>query len=231
MKSVYIDESGYTGTDLLNQDQPFMGASAIYISDSEAEELINKYFPRIQSKELKYKKLAKRENNWERLLELQRDILDNHVCISYVCDKKYLLILHFLDYAVEPFYYGKKINFYEDGYNYTLGSLLYYVAGTLLKKDNFTEILSLFQYAINSKSEVSISALIEKIRFTNWQELPEAFGPLALRDNCCIEALKNKNTSTDGAYIVLLSLISRLEAIICKNQALSGQSVSLRDDV
>ena len=41
MNSVYIDESGYTGIDLLNQDQPFQGASAIYISDSEAKELIN----------------------------------------------------------------------------------------------------------------------------------------------------------------------------------------------
>ena len=214
MKSVYIDESGYTGIDLLNQDQPFQGASAIYISDSEAKELINKYFPRIQSNELKYKKIAKRKNNWEHLLGLQRDILENHVCVSYVCDKRFLLILHFLDYAVEPFYFDRHINFYEDGGNYSLGSLLYYVAGTLLKGDNFKEILSLFQYAINSKSEISISALIEKIKATNWQELPEAFGPLALEDNSCIEVMKNKNVSTDGAYIVLLSLISRLEAII-----------------
>ena len=214
MKSVYIDESGYTGTDLLNQDQPFLGASALYISDLEAEELIYKYFPQIQANELKYKKLSKRKNNWERLLGLQKDILDNYVCVSYVCDKKYLLILHFLDYGAEPFYYNRKINFYEDGCNYSLGSLLYYVADTLLKNGNFKEILSLFQYAIKSKSELSITALIEKIRFTNWQELPEAFGPLALGENSCIEALKNEHTSTDGAYIVLLSLISRLEAII-----------------
>jgi len=54
MRSVYIDESGYTGTDLLNQAQPFQGALAIYISDSEAEELINKYFPKMKSNELKY---------------------------------------------------------------------------------------------------------------------------------------------------------------------------------
>jgi len=44
MRSVYIDESGYTGTDLLNQAQPFQGALAIYISESEAEELVNKHF-------------------------------------------------------------------------------------------------------------------------------------------------------------------------------------------
>lgn len=214
MRSVYIDESGYTGADLLSQDQPFQGASAIYISDSEARELIDKHFPNIKSNELKYRNLARRSNNWERLIGLQKDILENYVCVSYVCDKKFLLILHFLDYAVEPFYFDKDINFYEDGCNYSLASLLYYTADTFLKGDNFREILSLFQYAINSKSQISISALIEKIKATPWQELPEAFGPLALETNSCIEAIKNKDVSTDGAYIVLLSLISRLEVVI-----------------
>jgi hypothetical protein len=214
MKSVYIDESGYTGIDLLNKEQTFQGASALYISDSEAEDLIKEHFPKLQSPELKYKKLVKRKANWENLLGLQKDILENHVCINYVCDKRFLLILHFLDYAVEPFYYERDINIYEDGGNYSLGSLLYYVADTILNGQDFKDILSLFQYAINSKSDISISALIEKIKFTNWQELPEAFGPLALENSLCMEAIKNKNTSTDAAYIVLFSLISRLEAII-----------------
>lgn len=214
MRSVYIDESGYTGTDLLNQDQPFQGASAIYISDSEARELINKHFPKIKSNELKYRNLARRSNNWEQLLDLQKDILENYVCISYVCDKRFLLILHFLDYVVEPFYFDKNINFYEDGCNYSLASLLYYTADTLLMGDNFREILSLFQHAINSKSKISISALIEKIKAIPWQKIPEAFGPLALETNSCIEAINNKDVSTDGAYVVLLSLISRLEAVI-----------------
>lgn len=214
MKSVYIDESGYTGFDLLHQDQPFQGASAIYISDLEARELINTYFPNIKSKELKYRNLARRSGNWERLLGLQKDLLENHVCISYVCDKRFLLILYFLDYAVEPFYFDKGINFYEDGCNYSLASLLYFTGSTLLEGDNFIEILSLFQYAMKSKSEMSISALIEKIKASPWNALPEAFGPLAQENASCIEAIRNKDVSTDGAYIVLLSLISRLEAVI-----------------
>ncbi len=89
MRSVYIDESGYTGADLLNQDQPFQGASAVYISDSEARDIINKYFPNTKSNELKYRDLARRSNNWEQLLDLQKDLLDSYVCISYVCDKKF----------------------------------------------------------------------------------------------------------------------------------------------
>lgn len=58
MKFVYIDESGYTGGALLNQEQPFQAASAIYISEVDAEKLIKEHFPRIQSDELKYKALS-----------------------------------------------------------------------------------------------------------------------------------------------------------------------------
>ncbi len=217
MLSVYIDESGYTGTDLLNHTQPFQGASAISISESEANDLINKYFPTIKSHELKYRNLARRTNNWNNLLNLQKDLLENFICITSVCNKKYLLILQFLDYAAEPFYHDQGVNFYKDGCNYSLASLLYFTGDTLLEGKNFSEVLSLFQYAINSKSDVSITALIEKIKNINWRNLPEAFGPLALETPSCISAIKNKFVSSDGAYGILISLISSLEKVINNN--------------
>jgi hypothetical protein len=76
MKTVYIDESGYTGADLLNKDQPFQGASAICISEKDAKDLIEKYFPARKSAELKYGALARRKSNWGALLGLQKDLLN-----------------------------------------------------------------------------------------------------------------------------------------------------------
>lgn len=43
-----IDESGYTGFDLLNADQPFQGATAIAISDDDAARLIKEHFSRLR---------------------------------------------------------------------------------------------------------------------------------------------------------------------------------------
>jgi hypothetical protein len=214
MRSVYIDESGYTGADLLNPEQPFQAASAIYISEEEAKILINKHFPRLRSDELKYKKLARREGNWDSLLALQKDILDNYECVTYICDKRYVLILHFLDYAVEPFYFDKGQDFYKDGANYALASLAYYAGEMLLGNDSFSEILKLFQLAINSKTTDSISALIEAIRRSNWKKFPECFAPLSFEDKSCIDAIKCKGSSSDAAFVVLFSLISRLEAVM-----------------
>lgn len=42
-----IDESGYTGFDLLNREQRFQGAAAVAISNDAAARLIRDYFPRL----------------------------------------------------------------------------------------------------------------------------------------------------------------------------------------
>ena len=76
MECFRIDESGYTGFDLLNSDQ---------------------HFPRLQAHELKYRALSRRPANHPRLLSLQRDLLSNYKCVTYVCDKRYLLVLMFVD--------------------------------------------------------------------------------------------------------------------------------------
>jgi hypothetical protein len=125
MECFSIDESGYTGFDLLNPAQQLQGATAISISDEEARALIKEHFPRLQAPELKYRSVGRRPGYRDALLNLQRAVLSNHKCVTYICDKRYLLILMFLDCAVEPFYYERGMDFYEDGQNYSLGSLVY----------------------------------------------------------------------------------------------------------
>ena len=86
MECFRIDESGYTGFDLLNAEQRFQGATAIAIDDDEASRLIREHFPTLQASELKYRALARRPANHPRLIALQRDLLTHHKCVTYVCD-------------------------------------------------------------------------------------------------------------------------------------------------
>lgn len=211
MECFSIDESGYTGFDLLNSDQRFQGAAALSISCDDATRLIREHFPNLKAHELKYGAIARRHNNRDRLLNLQRDILTQNKCVTYVCDKRYLLILMFLDYAVEPFYHERGIDFYQDGQNYTLASLLYFVAPTLLGKTEFNAILATFQQATKDKTPTSIQELVLAVRRAKWNELPEAFGPLAHASPACLSAIATPGVSTDAAFVVLQSLISRME--------------------
>ncbi|MBS3911353.1 MAG: DUF3800 domain-containing protein [Hydrogenophaga sp.] len=213
MECFRIDESGYTGFDLLNPEQRFQGATAIAISDEEAARLIREHFPKLQAPELKYHSLARRPAYHRPLLELQRVVLAQHKCVTYVCDKRYLLLLMFLDYAVEPFYYERGLDFYEDGQNYSLASLLYTVGPTLLGKEAFDALLAAFQRAVKEKSQDALHELVLAARRLKWRELPEALGPLAQASPECLSAIATPGVTTDVALVVLQSLISRMEVM------------------
>lgn len=211
MECFYIDESGYTGFDLLNEEQRFQGATAVALSNDEASRLIREHFPRLQAPELKYHALARRPRYRQPLLELQRSVLSQYSCVTYICDKRFLLILMFLDYAVEPFYYERDLDFYKDGRNYALASLLYTAGPTLLGKTAFDGLLAAFQRAVKEKTAEALGALVAAARNLNWQKLPEALGPLAQASPECLSAIATPGVSTDAAMVVLQSLINRME--------------------
>jgi hypothetical protein len=214
MECFRIDESGYTGFDLLNKDQRFQGASAIAIGDDDAAHLIKEHFPRLRSAELKYRSLARREGNQERLIALQRDLLTNYKCVTYICDKQFLLVLMFMDYAVEPFYFERGLNFYEDGQNYAAASLLKLAGPALLGQSAYDELLHAFQNAVKKKTPASLMALVAAAQATKWQEFPEFLGPLAkYAAPECLTAIATPEVNSDAAFVVLQSLISRMEAI------------------
>lgn len=212
MECFRIDESGYTGFDLLNPEQPFQGAAAVAIDDEDAARLIKEHFPKLQASELKYRALARRPGNHPRLLSLLKELLTHYKCVTYVCDKRFLLLLMFLDYAVEPFYYERGINFYEDGQNYALASMMSFAGPTLLGEDAFNTMLAAFQRAAREKTPEALKDLVAAVRKTRWHELPEALGPLAqYAAPECLSAIMTPGVSTDAAFVVLQSLVTRME--------------------
>lgn len=214
MECFRIDESGYTGSDLLNPDQRFQGASALAISDEEAARLIREHFPRLNASELKYRTLSRRPGNHPRIISLLKEIVTNYKCTTYVCDKRYLLTLMFLDYAIEPFYYQRGIDFYKDGQQYGLASLVYLAGPTLFGKGALDRLLNAFQHAVKEKTPDALAALVSAARAAKWQELPEALGPLAqYAAPECLSALTSPDVNTDAALIILQSLISRMEVM------------------
>ncbi|RYG86328.1 MAG: hypothetical protein EON59_10260 [Alphaproteobacteria bacterium] len=214
MECFRIDESGYTGFDLLNEDQRFQGAAAIAISDEDAAQLITKHFPDLKATELKYRALSRRPGNHPRLIGLIGDLLRERKCVVYVCDKRFLLILMFIDYAVEPYYYERGLDFYKDGQNYTLGSLLAVAGPAILGKVEFDALLAAFQAAMKAKSPESLRHLVAAARRTCWQELPEALGPLAqYAAPECLSAIATPGVTTDAAMVVLQALITRMEVM------------------
>ena len=64
VKLIYMDESGFTGNDLLNSDQEFFSYAATDIDECTASQIIDSIRSAysIKSKELKFKLINKRNN-------------------------------------------------------------------------------------------------------------------------------------------------------------------------
>lgn len=214
MKTIYMDESGYTGYDLLNINQPFQAASSLMINEEQAKKLVEEYFPKRQGEELKHQKLKSSKSYWNSLLEVQKIMLDNFMGFTYICNKKYLLILRFLDDCVEPYYYNKGINFFKDGQNYALASLLYYTTGTFWGKNQFENLLYCYQRASKNKTLFNINFLVDQAKLLIGNELSEILIPLSTNEDCCLSGILKRDNTTDIVDVVILSLISHLEKFI-----------------
>jgi hypothetical protein len=72
LRTYYVDETGFTGEDLLAEDQPIFVQATNDFSDDEAHQLIASIFSSIGSAELKYNRLARNGRYHERIIELVR---------------------------------------------------------------------------------------------------------------------------------------------------------------
>ncbi|ORM90351.1 hypothetical protein HA50_26415 [Pantoea cypripedii] len=205
-----MDESGFTGGDLLNKTQPFQCASALSISPDDARHLIRQHFPKLKAPELKFSSLIKRDTNLKPLYELQRDILTNFPCVSCVADKKFILILLFVTHAVEPWHHARGYDLLSSGRHFLLASWAYFAGPALLGND-FERILRHFQHAMKMKTLAAVQELITAVRSVNWFVMEDFLGPLAAEDSACVGEIMDAHTSTDAAFIILNALISRTE--------------------
>src|SRR6516225_6176186 len=69
---IYMDESGFTGEDLLHLQQPVFVHVSTCLSDEECAALAKDHFSGVQGDELKHKRLGRRPNGQSRILDLPR---------------------------------------------------------------------------------------------------------------------------------------------------------------
>ncbi len=175
MQRAYIDESGYTGGDLLNADQPFLALSALFITEDQASSLRRKYFPKLQAPELKHVTLAKRPSHWDSLLKIQQECLSKYCGISYIVEKRYMCILKLLDDCIEPVWHSSGRDFYRDGHSLSLASTLYYCGPQFFGHESFNRLLSLYQQASRLKKSEDIDAFCKHAKTLVGKELGDVF--------------------------------------------------------
>jgi hypothetical protein len=126
LRTYYVDETGFTGEDLLAEDQPIFVQATNDFSDEEAQQLIASIFGGIGSAELKYNRLARNGRYHERIIELVRVLASDPLRAgAWVAHKEYALMTLVVDWWMEPLAYKFGMNLYKDGANHGMANMLY----------------------------------------------------------------------------------------------------------
>lgn len=123
---IFLDESGYTGEDLMNTEQPWFVLTSTILNDTEANALAREFFGGVQAQELKHSKLRKTERGRRRVIECIKALknLPNKVATS-IAHKNYALVSMMVEWWVEPSMRTDGVNLYENGANLGLTNLMY----------------------------------------------------------------------------------------------------------
>lgn len=109
---IYMDESGNTGADLLNADQPLFALAATSLDAGTAAELVAPLIKQGQ-KEAKYAKLKGTASGQKSLLKFFSSAeLKRKTTRVMLADKRYYVVTHMVDKLIEPPLYEAGIDLY-----------------------------------------------------------------------------------------------------------------------
>jgi hypothetical protein len=180
MTSVFLDESGFTGSNLCDIEQPVFALASHCIGEEESRELKARFFGEFRGPDVKYSKLAKRPAGKEMILRfmayLRERRQDTQIAFAH---KPYVLLCKGVDWIVEPHLRRQGIDLYEQGGNLALSNMMHFVTLGLAGKDYYARLLGELQTLFREPGRRTFVRLCDVLaEKTGMPNAPKS-GPLA----------------------------------------------------
>lgn len=147
-QTVYCDEAGFTGNNMLDTDQPMFTYASVAMDQTEARDLIVRIRQRhyIQARELKGAQLARSPAGRAVILETLQQMRGHYLVTAY--DKKLSLACKFFEYVFEPVLARNNSLFYENDFHKFIATLVYITFRC--NEEPVVEIITQFQRFMRS---------------------------------------------------------------------------------
>lgn len=143
VKTIFFDESGYTGSDLLNPDQPFFCVVSSDLDDSIAKEILTSSFPHYRGTEFKFLKIWKKQTNRAGLSIFAKELLRySENVFGHINDKKFVVLTKIVDLLIEPIITALGYDFYAEGFSRKYANMFHF-ALTKFEDNNLYQTLVL----------------------------------------------------------------------------------------
>lgn len=159
VKTLYIDESGYTGHNYLDPDQPIFALASTDINPDDAENILKQSFPKYKGKEFKLTNIWD-SSNQQGLIDFSK-LVGKHpsTTFGYFVNKDYLVLIHMIEWLIEPHQSRAGLDFYADGYCRKLTNYLYYLLTEIEPVDFLHEMIKDYQIFSRKPNLVSLEEL------------------------------------------------------------------------
>jgi hypothetical protein len=137
IRTIYCDESGFTGYNLLDANQPIFVIASADINEQRAEDILRQSFPNYQGREVKFSKVWGTKNRLGLLkfADYLAEFRDHS--FAYMINKRFAVLTKIVDFLIEPYMTDAGYDFYDDGFcwkytNYIHFGLTQFAAPELL---------------------------------------------------------------------------------------------------
>ncbi|MBG6038252.1 DUF3800 domain-containing protein [Proteus cibarius] len=153
---IFFDESGNTGGNLLDSDQPFFTLSSCCISKSDALkalELAGSQSPT----ETHFKILRRRKSGQDGIIRLLESKCINEENIKiFLIDKKYMLTTKIVDILIETWSFNHGIDLYKNGQNIALSNVYYFCLPIFCGEEQTNKMYEKFKNMIKNQNAETI---------------------------------------------------------------------------
>lgn len=196
MDTIFFDEAGNTGPNIIDKNQPMFTLASILISEADAEQLVKSI--KNNAHEIHFKNLRKRPSGKDKIIQIMKNPIVNNSNVSVLLiHKKYMIITKIVDLLIENYLYQfSDIDLYKNGGNICMANLLYCTLPNFFNSDDLELIYVYFIDMIRKRQPTDIESFYTHIEKLYQQSINDDINPfifLILGSKRIIEHILDKN--------------------------------------
>ena len=159
-RTIFVDESAYSGSNFLDAEKPLFVVATLGIERDEAERLHAKYFSKVAATELKHSRLVRRPAQRAMVLDFLTEVGSRKgIAKVWAAEKRCAGWLKVVDHLIEPLWFERGRDLYADGGNVAMASTLYYLLPHEVGQTISDELLASSLAVLKPGTDIERSAL------------------------------------------------------------------------
>ncbi|WP_316819241.1 DUF3800 domain-containing protein [Pedobacter nyackensis] len=162
MKRLYFDESGFTGYNHLDREQPIFALASHDLNEELAQSIMKRSFPNYKGEEYKFSSLWK--SSKPQFLGLAKNLKPFTNGIRFwIIDKHFAVLVKMVDFLIEPATTASGYNFLAGGFGRKLANQIYYNFQSNATPGMLDELLNQYQFFSRNPSKETLATFLTNI--------------------------------------------------------------------